>query len=84
VERGPACRDPSHKKEETTRSKVHRVRFPKQRAARWDHLKSGGEVAHRPILRREGMRTRITHRKGWSESIGDTIYNKTKRMSENE
>jgi hypothetical protein len=30
------------------------------------------------------MRTRITHRKGWSESIGGTVYNKAKRMLENE
>jgi hypothetical protein len=30
-----ACKGPSHKKEESTRSKVHRARYPKQRAARW-------------------------------------------------
>jgi hypothetical protein len=30
------------------------------------------------------MRTRITHRKGWSESIGDGVYNKAKRLLENE
>jgi hypothetical protein len=48
------------------------------------HLHSGGEVAHRLILRREGTRTRFTHRKGWSESIGGTVYNKAKRMLENE
>jgi hypothetical protein len=73
-----------HKKEESTMNKVHRARYPKQRAARWGHLHSGGEVAHRPILRREGMRTRVTHRKGWSESIGGAVYNKAKRMLENE
>jgi hypothetical protein len=63
---------------------VHRARYPKQTAARWGHLHSGGEVAHRLILRREGTRTRITHRKGWSESIGGAVYNKAKRMLENE
>jgi hypothetical protein len=71
-----------HKKELSTNSKTHRARYPKQRAARWGHLHSGGEVAHRPILRREGTRTRITHRKGWSES--GAVYNKAKRMLENE
>jgi hypothetical protein len=30
------------------------------------------------------MRTRITHRKGWSESIGGVVYSKAKRMLENE
>jgi hypothetical protein len=80
----PACKGPSHKKEESTRSKAHRVRYPKQRVAQWGHLHSRGEVAHRPILRREGTRTRITHRKGWSESIGGVVYNKAKRMLENE
>jgi hypothetical protein len=60
------------------------VRYPKQRAAQWGHLHSGGEVAHRPMLRRDGMRTRVTYRKGWSESIGGVVYNKAKRMLENE
>jgi hypothetical protein len=41
-------------------------------------------VRGRPIFRREEMRTRITHRKEWSESIGGTVYNKAKRMLENE
>jgi hypothetical protein len=54
------------------------------RAVLWGHLHSGGEVAHWPILRREGTRTRITHRKGWSESIGGVVYSKAKRMLENE
>jgi hypothetical protein len=31
-----------------------------------------------------GTRTRITQRKGWSESIGGVIYSKAKRMLENE
>jgi hypothetical protein len=31
-----------------------------------------------------GMRTRITHRKGWSENIGGVIYSKAKSMLENE
>jgi hypothetical protein len=43
-----------------------------------------GRFSHRPIFRREGMRTRVTHRKGWSESIGGTVYNKAKRMLEKE
>jgi hypothetical protein len=30
------------------------------------------------------MRTRFTHRKGWSESISGAVYNKAKRMLENE
>jgi hypothetical protein len=80
----PGCKGSSHKKEESTRSKVHRARYPKQRAAQWGHLHSGGEVAHSTTLRREGVRTRITHRKGWSESIGSAVYNKAKRMLENE
>jgi hypothetical protein len=63
---------------------VHRVRYPKQRAAQWDHLHSGKEVAHRPILRRERTRASITHRKGWSESISGVVYSKAKRMLENE
>jgi hypothetical protein len=29
------------------------------------------------------MRARITHRKGWSESIGGVVYNKANRMLEN-
>jgi hypothetical protein len=29
-------------------------------------------------------RTRITHRKEWSESIGGVIYSKAKSMLENE
>jgi hypothetical protein len=65
-------------------SKTHRARYPKQRAACWGHLHSWGEVAHKLILRRERMRTRVTHRKGWSESIGSSVYNKAKRMLENE
>jgi hypothetical protein len=36
------------------------------------------------MLRRDGMRTRVTYRKGWSESIGGVVYNKAKRMLENE
>jgi hypothetical protein len=78
------CKGPSHKKEESTRRKAHRVRYPKQSAAQWGHLQSGGEVAHRPILRTEGMRMRIIHRKGWSEIIGGAAYSKAKRMLENE
>jgi hypothetical protein len=66
----------SHKKEESTKSKAHRARYPKQRAAPWGLLHSGGEVTHRPILRREGTRTRITHRKGWSGSIGGVVYSR--------
>jgi hypothetical protein len=31
-----------------------------------------------------GMRTRITHRKGWSESIGGVVYRKAKSMLKNE
>jgi hypothetical protein len=51
---------------------------------RWGHFHSGGEVAYRPILRREGTMIRVTHRKGWNESLGGVIYNKAKRMLENE
>jgi hypothetical protein len=76
---GVSCKGTSHKKEESTRT-----RYPKQRATKWGHLHSGGEVAHKPILRREGTTTRVTHRKGWSESIGSVIYSKAKRMLENE
>jgi hypothetical protein len=43
-----------------------------------------GEATHRPILRREGTRIRITHRKGWSGSIGGVVYSKAKSMLENE
>jgi hypothetical protein len=57
------------------------MRYPKQRAA---HLQSGGEVAHRPILWRQRTRTRITHRKEWSESIGGVVYSEARRMLENE
>jgi hypothetical protein len=63
---------------------VHRERYPKQRAVQWGHLHSRGEVTHRPILRRERMRTRITHRKGWSGSIGGVVHSKVKSMLENE
>jgi hypothetical protein len=31
-----------------------------------------------------GTKIRITHRKGWSESIGGVIYFKVKSMLENE
>jgi hypothetical protein len=48
------------------------------------HLHSGREVAHRLTLRRMGTRTRITHRKGWSESIGGVVYSKAKSRLENE
>jgi hypothetical protein len=30
------------------------------------------------------MRTRDTHRKAWSESIGGAVYSKAKRVLENE
>jgi hypothetical protein len=30
------------------------------------------------------MRTRVTHKKGWSVSIGGVVYNKAKRILENE
>jgi hypothetical protein len=73
-----------HKKEESKRSKLHRARCPKQRAVQWGHLHSGGEVTHRPILRREGKRTRITRRKGLSGSISGVIYSKVKSMLEKE
>jgi hypothetical protein len=36
------------------------------------------------MLRREGTRTRITHRKGWSGSIGGVVYSKVKSMLEND
>jgi hypothetical protein len=39
-------------------------------------ISTWGEVTHRPILRREGTRTRITHRKGWSGSIGGVVYSR--------
>jgi hypothetical protein len=80
----PTHEGTGHKKEESTRSKVHRARYPKQRAAQWGNLLSGGEVTHRPILRREGIRTRITHKKGWSGSIGGVVYRKVRSMLENE
>jgi hypothetical protein len=76
-------KDPGHKNEESIGSKAHRARYLRQRAMRWGHLHSGGEVAHRLTLRRMRMRTRITHRKGWSESIGRVIYSKMKSMLEN-
>jgi hypothetical protein len=47
-------------------------------------ISTRGEVTHKPILRREGTRERITHRKGWSESLGGVIYIKVKSMLENE
>jgi hypothetical protein len=31
--KGGACKGPSHKKEESTRSKAHRERYPKQKVA---------------------------------------------------
>jgi hypothetical protein len=43
-----------------------------------------GEVAYRPTLRKTGTRTRITHRKGWNESIGGVVYSKAKSRLENE
>jgi hypothetical protein len=65
-------------------SKTHKARYPKQRAVQWGHLHPGGEFAHRPILRKGGMRIRVTHRMEWNESIGGVVYNKAKRMLENE
>jgi hypothetical protein len=47
-------------------------------------ISTPGEVTHRPILRREGTRTRITHRKGWSGRIGGVVYSKAKSMLESE
>jgi hypothetical protein len=35
------------------------------------------------MLKTRGMRTIITHRKGWSEGISSMAYNREKRMSEN-
>jgi hypothetical protein len=40
-----------------------------------NQLHSGREVVHRPVLKTRGMRTIITHRKGWSESISSMAYN---------
>jgi hypothetical protein len=57
-------KDPDHKNEESTGNKVHRARYLRQRAVQWDHLHSGGEVTHRPTLRRMETRKRTTHRKG--------------------
>jgi hypothetical protein len=47
-------------------------------------ISNRGEVTHRPILRRERTRTRITHGKGWSGSISGVVYSKVKSMLENE
>jgi hypothetical protein len=36
------------------------------------------------MLKTRGMRTIITHKKGWSESIGGVVYSKAKSKLENE
>jgi hypothetical protein len=50
---------------------------------RLSQLHLGGEVVHRPMLKTRGMRTIITLKKGWSESISSMAYNRAKKMSEN-
>jgi hypothetical protein len=71
-----------HKKEESTMRKAHRARYPRQ--LHDGAISTQGQVAHRLILRIEGRRTRVTHRKRWNENIGGAVYNKAKRMLGNE
>jgi hypothetical protein len=59
-----------YKREETTKSRVHRMRYPPLKATCWGHVHSGGEVAHKPTLRRKETRIKTAHKKGGSESIG--------------
>jgi hypothetical protein len=40
----PDFKGPSHKKEESTKSKTQRARYPKQRAGQWGHLHDGEKL----------------------------------------
>jgi hypothetical protein len=42
------------KREESTNSRVHRMRYPPCKAICWGHIHSGGEVAYKLTLRIRG------------------------------
>jgi hypothetical protein len=54
--RGTRSQGTDYKRKESTKNRVHRTRYPPLRATHWGHTHSGGEVAHKPTLRRRGMR----------------------------
>jgi hypothetical protein len=58
-----------YKRKESTKSRVHRMRYPPRKTIHWGHVHSGGEVAHKPTLRRKGTRIKTAHKKGGSEGI---------------
>jgi hypothetical protein len=45
-----------YKMEESTKRRIHRMRYPPLKATCWCHIHSGGEVAHKLTLRRKGIR----------------------------
>jgi hypothetical protein len=45
-----------YKREERTKSRVHRMAYLPLKAIHWGHIYLGGEVAHKPTLRIKGTR----------------------------
>jgi hypothetical protein len=62
--------DTDYKRKESTKSRVHRTKYPPLKVTRWGHTHSGGEDAHKLTLRRKWMRIKTVHKKGGSEGIG--------------
>jgi hypothetical protein len=56
AERGICSQGADYKREESTKSRVHRVRYPPLKAILWGHIHSGGEAAHKLTLRIKGTR----------------------------
>jgi hypothetical protein len=53
-----------YKRKESTKSRVHRMRYPPLKSTCWGHTHSGGEVAHKLTLRIKGTRIKTAHKKG--------------------
>jgi hypothetical protein len=67
---GTRSQGTDYKRKESTKSRLHRTRYPPLKPTRWGHTHSGGEVAHKLTLRRKGMRTKTARKKGGSEGKG--------------
>jgi hypothetical protein len=54
--RGTCSQGAYYKREESTKSRVHRTKYPSLKAIRSGHTHLGGEDAHKLTLRIKGMR----------------------------
>jgi hypothetical protein len=68
--RGTCSQGTDYKRKESTKSRVHRMRYSPLQATRWGHIHSGEELSHKLTLRRRGARIKTAHKKGRSEGIG--------------